>query len=49
MIHLSAILFPSLLMRRYRTTDERRSNIFDDIRFDSEDLRAARERARKRP
>jgi len=26
-------------MRRYRTTDQRRSSIFDDIRFDSEDLR----------
>ena len=46
MTSLSELLFASLLVRRRQPDSERRVSIFHDFRFDSEDLRAARERAR---
>ena len=46
MTSLSELLFASLLAHRRRPRDDRRGSVFHDIRFDSEDLRAARERAR---
>ena len=46
MTSLSELLFASLLLRSRRPEDDRRGGVFDDIRLDSEDLRAARERAR---
>jgi hypothetical protein len=47
MSELSEALFASLLMQR-RDRQGRRSTIFAPIGYDTDDLRAARERTRKR-
>lgn len=47
MTGLSDILFAGLLMQR-RNQQSRQGTIFAPLGFDNDDLRAARERARKR-
>jgi hypothetical protein len=47
MTGLSEVLFASLLMQR-RGQPNRRGSIFAPIGYDNDDLRAARERSRKR-
>jgi hypothetical protein len=47
MTGLSQMLFAGLLLQR-RDQQSRRGTIFAPLGFDNDDLRAARERARKR-
>ncbi len=47
MTELTEVLFASLLMQR-RNRHDRRGSIFAPLGYDNDDLRAARERARKR-